>query len=219
MVTNEAVEALAGALKQQKLVIAAIGPATNVALLLLKYPELKDQIEEVVLVAGRRKPTDYFTIGTRGLQVRDLNFDLDNDAFRVLFKYQVPVTLCPYELSSKAQLTKEDLAYLAEGNAGSRWLADKSQAWWQQWANQGASGFHPFDLLASHYIIMPNDIVAEPLNARLEIHADDTVKDNDRQAFKQYLICDRANGYPIRYCYGVVAGYHQKMLNSLFNKD
>nr|WKN37996.1 nucleoside hydrolase [Tunicatimonas sp. TK19036] len=213
--TNAAVEALAEALKQQKLTIMAIGPATNIGLLLLKYPELKTQIEEVVLVAGRRKPTDYFAIGNQGGRARDLNFDLDNDAFRLLFEHEVPVTLCPFEISSKVWLKETDLDRLAQGNAGNRWLADKSRAWLQQWVAQGADGFNPFDVLASHYIIAPDDIISEPLNARLEIHPDDTVPENDRQVFKQYLLCDKEQGYPVTYCYDVVAGYHQKLIDSL----
>ncbi len=216
--TNEAVEALAAALQQQKLIIMAIGPATNIGLLLLKHPELKGQIEEVVLVAGRRTPTDYFAIGNKGNRARDLNFDLDNDAFRILFEYSVPVTLCPFEISNKVWLTATDLDRLAEGNAGTRWLAEKSRVWLQQWLDQGAGGFNPFDVLASHYIIAPEDIIADRFKARLEIHPDDTVKDNDQQVFKQYLLCDKIKGYPVKYCYHVVEGYHEKLMNSLLEK-
>ena len=212
--TNEAVEALASALKNQKLIIMAIGPATNVGVLLLKYPELASQITEVVLVAGRRKPTDYFAIGTQGNRARDLNFDLDNDAFNVMFEHKVPVVLCPFEISNKVWVKAEDLKRLATGDEGSQWLAEKSEAWLQQWLNQGADGFNPFDVLASHYIIAPEDIVTEELNARLEIHLDDTVKENDKQVFKQYLICDKAHGYTVKYCYDVVSDYNEKLLAS-----
>lgn len=213
--SNEAVEALAGALQTQKLIILAIGPATNVGLLLLKYPELSSQIEEVVLVAGRRRSTDYFAIGTQGRHARDLNFDLDNDAFRLLFERKVPVTLCPFEISNKVWLKATDLDELAEGDAGCRWLAEKSRVWLQQWVGQGAEGFNPFDVLASHYIIAPEDIISEPLNARLEINMDDTIKDNDRQAFKQYLLCDEEPGYPVKYCYDVVDDYHMRLMASM----
>jgi pyrimidine-specific ribonucleoside hydrolase len=182
---------------------------------LLKYPELSSRIEEVVLVAGRRKPTDYFAIGTQGRHARDLNFDLDNDAFRLLFEREVPVTLCPFEISHKVWLKATDLDELAKGDAGCRWLAEKSRVWLQQWVDQGAEGFNPFDVLASHYIIAPEDIISEPLNARLEIHLDDTVKDNDLQIFKQYLLCDKGPGYPVKYCYDVVDDYHERLMASM----
>lgn len=213
--TNNAVEALAEALKKQPMIIMAIGPATNIGLLLLKYPELKDRILEVVLVAGRRKSTDYFKIGNKGNHAQDLNFDLDNDAFRIMFELGVSVTLCPFEISNKVWIKQADLDKLSSsGDEGNVWLAKASQTWLQQWSDQGAEGFNPFDVLASHYIISPEDIIYEELNARLEIHPDDTLKENDKEAYKQYLLCDKRSGFPVRYCYDVVADYHDKLLRS-----
>lgn len=211
---NDAVEALADALKKQKMIILAIGPATNIALLLLHYPELKSQIREVVLVAGRRKPTDYFEIGTKGTRAQDLNFDLDSDAFRIVFESKVKVVLCPFEISSKVWLKKADLDRLETGNAGNKWLAEVSKDWLAQWVNLGADGFNPFDVLASHYIIAPEDLVMEELNAHLEIHLNDSLPENDRKVFKNYLLCDKTNGFPVRYCYGVVEDYHEKLMRS-----
>lgn len=214
VVYNEAVEALAEALKVESLTIMAIGPATNIGLLLLKYPELASQINEVVLVAGRRKPTDYFKIGNKGNHARDLNFDLDNNAFRIMFEAGISVTLCPFEISHKVWIKQEDLDALAKGDRGNQWLAEYSQAWLQQWLDQGAEGFNPFDVLASHYIMAPDDIISENLNARLEIHPDDTKKENDKKHFKHYLLCDEQPGYPVKYCYDVVTGYHEKLMQS-----
>lgn len=216
--TNEAVEALAKALNAQSLTIMAIGPATNIGLLLLLHPELKTQIDEVVLVAGRRKPTDYFKIGNQGNHARDLNFDLDNDAFRIMFEQGIPVTLCPFEISNKVWLTQADLDRLTSNNDhGNIWLGEASQAWLQQWLDQGAKGFNPFDVLASHYLISPEDIISEDLNARLEIYPDDTVQDSDRKVFKHYLLCDKKDGYPVKYCYDVVGGYHNSLIQSFMN--
>jgi pyrimidine-specific ribonucleoside hydrolase len=213
--TNEAIEALAEALQTEKLTILAIGPATNVGLLLLKYPELASQIEEVVLVAGRRTPKDYFLIGNPGRHAWDLNFDLDNDAFRIMFENKINVTLCPYEISKKVWIKKGDLIKLANRSDGAQWLSKHSEAWLEQWIELGADGFNPFDVLASHYLIAPEDIISEQLNARLEIHNNDTIDPNPNSAFKQYLLCDLGNGYPVKYCYDVVSDYHEKLMQTL----
>lgn len=213
--TNEAVEALAKTLREQKLIVMAIGPATNVGLLLLKYPELASQIEEVVFVAGRRKPTDFFEIGDQGRRAQDLNFDLDNNAFRIVFENKVKVVLCPFEISSKVWVKQEDLDILSKGDAGNKWLAQHSQAWLEQWLSLGAKGFNPFDVLASHYIIAPEDIVLENLNAHLEIHPDDTVGDKQNQVFKNYLLCDDSAGFPVTYCYDISSNYHDKLIATL----
>ncbi len=214
VVTNNAVEALAKALKVEKLTIMAIGPATNVGLLILLYPELASQIKEVILVAGRRKPTDYFAIGTQGARARDLNFDLDNDAFRVMFEAEVSVTLCPFEISSKVWITENHLEQLSKRSEGSQWIANHSIAWLEQWKQAGAAGFNPFDVLASHYLIAPDDIISEPLLARLEIHENDTIMDNDKTVFKNYLLCDHSGIYPVKYCYDVVQGFHEKLIGT-----
>jgi len=213
--TNEAVEALAAALKKEPLHILAIGPATNVGILLLLYPELKSQIKEVVLVAGRRTPTSYFEIGDPVRHAPDLNFDLDNDGFRILLESGVKTVLCPFEISNKVWLTAEDMDTLKNGDLGNDWLAAESQSWLQQWIAAGDTGFNPFDVLASHYLIAPEDLVIEELNAHLEIHTNDMLLDTPEATFKQYLLCDKTSGYPVTYCYDVVPEYHERLMKSL----
>jgi len=213
--TNEAIEAMADALRKDKMIIMAIGPATNVGLLLTLYPKLASQIQEVVLVAGRRKPTDYFAIGTQGARARDLNFDLDNTSFRIMFERGVSVTLCPFEISSKVWVKGGDLLQLAERKPVCQWLAEHSENWLKQWKSAGAHGFNPFDVLASHYIIAPEDIIYEDITARLEIHQDDVKEALEENAYKNYLLCDDKGTYKVRYCYDVVEDYHQKLMNSL----
>lgn len=216
--TNDAVEAMAKALRKEPMTILAIGPATNVGLLLLRYPELASRIQEVVLVAGRRTSTSYFEIGYPVRHAPDLNFDLDNDAFRILFQQGLKVVLCPFELSNKVWLTAKDLGRLKNGMPGNEWLSEKSGPWLQQWLDAGDIGFNPFDVLASHYLMAPEDIVMEPLVARLEIHANDMQWQDDEQHFKPYLLCDKSAGYPILYCYDVVPDYHERLMES-FLKD
>src|SRR4051812_741099 len=69
--------ALASALAAEPLVIIALGPATNVAAVLKRHPELSARIVRVVAVAGRR-PGQRFTTGTTNpAGHRDFNFELD----------------------------------------------------------------------------------------------------------------------------------------------
>lgn len=214
--TNEAVEALAKQLKKEPLHIMAIGPATNIATLVLLYPELKPQIKEVVLVAGRRSPTDYFEIGkTEITHAPDLNFDLDNNAFRVLFQNNIPVVLCPFEISNKVWITQEDLQRMSKGDVATKWMAKKSQPWLQQWTSIGENGFNPFDVLASHYLIAPEDIIHEDLKAHLDIHPNDMKMNSSGYHFKNYLICNETEGDPVTYCYDIVDDYHEKLMESL----
>ena len=104
---------------------------------------------------------------------------------------------------------------LKNGNPANDWLSEESQPWLQQWLVGGETGFNPFDVLASHYLIAPEDLIIEELNAHLEIHPNDMLLDTPENNYKQYLICDKTEGFPVTYCYDVVDNYHQKLMNSL----
>src|SRR5207247_2697623 len=107
-VETDASRALADRLTRESLVVLALGPATNVATVVMNHPELSPKIESIVAVAGRR-PGQRFTTGTVNTNGhRDFNFEQDPEAFRVLLASNVPLTLAPFEISSKVWITEED---------------------------------------------------------------------------------------------------------------
>ncbi len=215
--SNAAVEAMAASLRKGPQKILAIGPATNVGLLLMLYPEVSENILEVILVAGRRTAQDYFEAGDGDRRFQDLNFDLDNAAFQVLLDSGVPVTLCPFEISHKVWIKSEDLDYLEAQTPAAKWLAQSSRPWLAQWQQMGADGFNPFDVLASHYLLYPEDIIAEDLYATMQLHPDDT-KGDQQTIYKNYLLCtDNKSGSAVTYCHDVVPDYHNKLL-ATFNR-
>lgn len=52
--SNEAVEAMARTLKTRRVTLLLLGPATNAAALIKKYPAILPNIKQVIAVAGRR---------------------------------------------------------------------------------------------------------------------------------------------------------------------
>ncbi|MCA1762836.1 MAG: nucleoside hydrolase, partial [Flavobacteriales bacterium] len=104
---------------------------------------------------------------------------------------------------------------LAQGDQSLSWLAKHSRPWLKQWVAQGENGFNPFDALASHYLIAPEDIVSETLQAHPEIHPNDMVSENQTDVFKQYLLCDTTKGYPVKYCCDVSSNFEEKLLETL----
>lgn len=189
--SNEAVEALARALDKEAMHIMAIGPATNIGLLLLLYPEKAKQIKSVNLVAGRRSIDQHFQASeSHDPPFPDLNFDLDPDAFRVLLQHDIRLNLHPFEISHKVWFGREELAQLAESGEGGKYLADRSQHWLEQWGLWGADKYNPFDLLASGYLISEKGYQYEELPAEIVIAPSDTdVSDSsDRLVYKPYLI-------------------------------
>ena len=126
---TEASRALAAALHTGPLTILALGPATNVATVLSKHPDLAARVVRVIAVAGRR-PGQRFTTGTTNpAGHRDFNFELDPKAFQVLLDSHVELVLAPFEIASKVWLDDADLDRLASSSsAAARALAAAGQS-------------------------------------------------------------------------------------------
>lgn len=188
--SNEAVEALAQSLEVEAQHILAIGPATNIGLLLLLHPELASQILSITLVAGRRSEEDHFQVSpSHQPPFPDLNFDLDPDAFRVLLQSQIVVNLLPFEISHKVWLNQTDLNQVAGFGEAGAYLARESQNWLDLWQDFGCKAFNPFDILASAFVVSEAGFTGEWLSPRIEIHPDDTLgKEAEGIAFKPWLL-------------------------------
>lgn len=82
---------MAKILKKEKVTIVAIGPLTNVAMLLKLYPEVKKNIEEIVIMGGsidcgNMRPFVEFNIGE------------DPHAAHVVFNSDIKLTILPLEI-------------------------------------------------------------------------------------------------------------------------
>jgi inosine-uridine nucleoside N-ribohydrolase len=217
--TNPAVEALALALNEQPLDILAIGPATNLGLLLLLYPKLASRMATVTLVAGRRQAGQRFIVGMRhDPPFPDLNFDLDNHAFRVLIQSGVPMVLHPFEISHKVWITEADLDRLAQGDEACTFLAEHSRKWLEQWRPYGCEGFNPFDVLASSYLVDPSGFDWDLLPVRFEIHADDTKP--KQKAFKRFLLLNESQPglRRLKYCHTPPPQYKEWLMTQLLGE-
>lgn len=213
--------ALEAALKREKLTILVLGPATNIATVLKNHPELSARIIEIVAVAGRR-PGQRFTTGTENHKAhRDLNFELDPAAFQVLLDSPAPLTLAPFEVSSKVWIGKSDLDRLARGGPAGRYLAHAARGWLKLWRDVfKVQGFNPFDALAVGRLVSPKLIHCEPLQARIETLPNDVTEEKmqgTRAASKPYLLATplSAAGRRVLYCFQPEASFKEDLLRRL----
>ncbi len=217
--SNEAVEALAKTLENDRVTILAIGAATNIAILLLKYPQLGQFIDEIVLVAGRRDMEQHFFSGKWQLKpFRDLNFEFDPIAFKVLLESQIKLTLIPFEACHHVWIRPENLIDIGKSNRVGKYLVEHSLGWIAEWETVfGANGFNPFDLVAAGYLINPNAFTAHAWQAEVQEGPDDT----DPDKTKPYLICNENinHGRPVNYCTSITKELKPLLLERICSHD
>jgi pyrimidine-specific ribonucleoside hydrolase len=217
---NVAVTALAEALRKEKLTIIALGPATNIATVLLLYPELKDQIVQVIWCAGRR-PFSHFNPGRGKINVCDCNFDHSTDAGEILLASGVHVVLSGYESASSIYLSLKDILPLKRSySEPDRWLYQQLRSWLKIWSFfLSSKGFIPFDAVTIGNLLYPNlTSVDEGVPAVIQDYANDSPLFIFKRR-KPYLVVsselDSTN--EVDYCSGMDVKFKDQMLNLLLN--
>lgn len=87
--------------KDEKTTIMAIGPLTNIALLLKVYPDVKDKIEEIVFMGGS------LTRGNKGV-MSEFNIAVDPEAAYIVIHSGVPIVMAGLDIGLKALIYPED---------------------------------------------------------------------------------------------------------------
>lgn len=97
------------ATSRNKLTLVTIGPLTNIALLLLLYPESTQKIERIILMGGS---------ASRGNHTPNAEFNIcvDPEAAAHVFKSGIPLVMCGLDVTNKATLTAEMMEKIAKMN-------------------------------------------------------------------------------------------------------
>ena len=97
--------------------LVAIGPLTNVALFLARYPELAAKLERVVLMGG--------AVGEGNVTpAAEFNIWADPEAAHVVFTSGLDLTMVGLDVTHKALLTPAHTAKLAEAGKAGKLVAD-----------------------------------------------------------------------------------------------
>ena len=211
---NDAIEVLAAALEQEPLTIIALGPLTNVAALITKYPESIARIERLVVVAGQRpeQGARFHPGPSRLFHVHDFNFRKDVAAFQVVLDAALPFTLLPYEVASKVRISEQDLLLMRSNDTQTALLAELAEPWLSYWQSTfGNDSFYPFDSLAVEYVIDATRFTCERLPARIESNPSFFLTSRDRLLVSE----DFAGAAEVSYCSGVDPLFKENLLIGL----
>jgi len=98
---------------QGELEIITLGPLTNIAVTLLRYPEVKPLIKRIVCMAGSA------TIGNMN-PYAEFNVWIDPEAADIVFTSGIPVVMCGLDGNDYAGITIPDLHYYLERAKGTK---------------------------------------------------------------------------------------------------
>jgi pyrimidine-specific ribonucleoside hydrolase len=223
---TEASEALATALRAERLTVIALGPLTNIASVLQRDARLLDRIERIVAVAGRRpghaSPVDEST--RHGNGDGDPNVARDVDAMQVVLESGVPLTLVSRELSAGVWIDGDDLARLGEGPVAARFLAESSKDWLRRWQDTlGARGFPIADPFAVDIVAAPGKVSCVAAGATLErtpaSAASPSPAETGESGRAAVVAREGGTGRPVTYCHTADEGFKERLLTTLLRDD
>lgn len=110
-ITNNAVEVMKNVVtaSTDKVTILATGPLTNIAEFTLKYPQLKNRIEKIVVMGGAVNVPGNIKglVPSSSNNVSEWNFYADPKAVQVVMRSGIPMTLIALDASNQVPLTQE----------------------------------------------------------------------------------------------------------------
>jgi inosine-uridine nucleoside N-ribohydrolase len=162
-----AVDLLADVLERstEPVTVVAVGPLTNIAMLLRRHPRAAASIGEVVVMGGSTGAGNYAPLA-------EFNILVDPEAAHVVFSSALPVTMCGLDVTHQALATEEVLAGLtALGTPLAHtvvdllgFFADRYRDLW------GFPAAPVHDPVAIARVIDPTIVGCVPANIEVELH-------------------------------------------------
>jgi len=87
---------------EEKVTIIAIGPLTNIAILIKSHPEVLSNIQEISIMGGASQ-------GGNVTPVAEFNMFVDPEAAKIVFESGLPITMFGLDVTHRALLFREDI--------------------------------------------------------------------------------------------------------------
>jgi pyrimidine-specific ribonucleoside hydrolase len=164
-----AVDLIARAIRESDRPVTLIptGPLTNIALFLLKYPELKERIAHICLMGGA------ITEGNKTPSA-EFNIYVDPEAARIVFNAGLPLTMIGLDVTHKALITPAHSRQLREtGGTVATVVADLLDfftLWHDEVYQMGGAPLH--DPCAVAQVIQPGIVTTRHLHVDVEVHGE-----------------------------------------------
>lgn len=159
LVQQDAVDLMRSAIDRapRQIVIVAIGPLTNVAALLKRYPEEARKIHKIVLMGGSIKRG--YSPGSG--PTPEYNIAADAAAAKIVFSAGIPILMAPLDVTARLQLQQPSLERLFALHTP---LTDALEALYKLWG-QPVPTLH--DPMAVSLLLDPALCTRQPLAIRI----------------------------------------------------
>ena len=148
---------------EDRITIIAIGPLTNIGILLLAAPELRDKIKEICIMGGA-------ALGGNKTPTSEFNIWQDPEAAHVVFSSGVPVTMCGLDVTYKSSLFPEDVVRInALENKAGKLASEILSFYGSAIAGRGNEGIAVHDAVAVAKIVNPNLFKSEMYNVVIDL--------------------------------------------------
>ncbi len=153
---------------EEKVVLIPTGPLTNVALLLLTYPELKDRIDYISLMGGA-------CFGGNWTPAAEFNILVDPEAAKIVFESGIPIVMHGLDVTHRAQIYGDEIERIRslEGQVPVM-VAELLDFFSKYHVDFGFKGSPLHDPCAVAYVIDPTLFKVKPLHVDIETRGEFT---------------------------------------------
>ena len=153
---------------EKTVTLVALGPLTNVALALIKAPDIGPHIKQIILMGGA-----YFEVGNL-TPAAEFNIYVDPEAADVVMRSGVPITMASLDVTHKVLTTHERIAALrAIGNASGAAVADMlSFSERFDLAKYGWNGAPLHDPCTIAFLLKPELFEGRQINVSIEVQSE-----------------------------------------------
>lgn len=158
--STHAVEAMRDVLVKSEtpITLIPIGPLTNIALLLMTYPEVKTFIKEIVLMGGS---------ATRGnvTPLAEFNIYCDPEAAQIVFNSGLPLTMVGLDVARSSSLTHDTINELSSINDTGKML---HQLFKHYRGDDFEKGINVYDAYTLLYLLHPEHFDVQEADVQIE---------------------------------------------------
>ena len=151
--------------------LCPLGPLTNIATAIEKAPDIKEKIQEIVLMGGA-----YFEVGNI-TPTAEFNIYVDPEAAEIVFQSNIKITVLPLDVTHKALVTKaRNDAFRALNSPVGKAVAEMTD-FFERFDKEkyGSDGAPLHDPCVIAYILSPDLFSGRHINVEIETQSELTL--------------------------------------------